>query len=87
MKIAIFWNYLFDYRMPLRAASPSPRVELTLFHGGNVHPIDEAQLKCEDRQRRIEASRSGHWRGQLSVQLSIFRRECGGIFSKNGLML
>jgi glycosyltransferase involved in cell wall biosynthesis len=67
MKIAIFWNYLFHYRVPFyNRLAQVPGVELTVFHGG------------EDPNRRGKSAGSAEPPSFESIQIATHEKSIHG---------
>ena len=94
MKIALFWNYLFHYRMPFyERLANRPGVNLTVFHGGedpNRHAtsprlsesvsFESIQIKTRERSGfgAVIYFQSGMWRHLWSRQFDVI--VCEGNF-------
>jgi glycosyltransferase involved in cell wall biosynthesis len=83
MKVAIVWNYLFHYRIPLyRLLGQVPGVDLTVLHGGLVGSPGDARAGGPDDAFRSVAGTTRTWTlagGVLYVQtglLKALRRDC-----------
>jgi glycosyltransferase involved in cell wall biosynthesis len=78
MKVAIVWNYLFHYRIPLyRLLGQVPGVDLTVLHGGLVGSPDAARVGGPDDAFRSVEGTTRTWTlsgGVLYVQTGLLRQ-------------
>lgn len=78
MRVAIFWNYLFDYRVPFyERLATSDDIELTVFHGG-PDPNRRSTvptLKCDNTFRDIQIrTREGKlWGAVIYLQSGMWK--------------
>ena len=84
MKVAIIWNYLFHYRIPLyRLLGQVPGVDLTVLHGGLVGPPGDARAGGPDDSFRSVRATTNMWRlagAVLYLQTGLLRHVRRGRF-------
>ncbi|HKE88933.1 MAG TPA: glycosyltransferase [Gemmatimonadales bacterium] len=77
-RIAIFWNYLFHYRVPFydRLAG-APGVDLTVFHGGDEPNIPRREAVSTEghafRSVRIRTHEKFVWGAAIYVQVGMWK--------------
>jgi len=77
-RIAIFWNYLFHYRLPFYdRLGLTPGVDLTVFHGGDEPTVRRHGALSADghpfRSVRIRTHEKSLWGAVVYVQVGMWR--------------